>query len=210
MICKLCNCDECRFYCLINKRKYFHCPGCKLIFVPDDDWVSVEDEKKRYQNHHNTIDNVGYVKFLEEVISVVSDSVKVSSRILDFGSGQTAVLTNLLSTHGYDCVPYDPNYDFEIEKDSHCYDSIILCEVIEHLRYLNSELALIRELLKTNGKLIVRTKLYPDDVESFTKWWYNKDITHINFFNKSTLDFMAGKMGLILCSTGYPDIFLLK
>jgi hypothetical protein len=208
MICKLCDFDGCQFYCLINKRNFFLCPGCQLIFVPDDEWISVDDEKKRYLNHHNTIDNIGYVKFLEEIAAVVSDNVKIPSRIIDFGSGQSAVLTQILRRNGYGCVPYDPNFDLKLDESGPIYDSIILCEVIEHLRDINSDLAFIKGLLKKTGSILVRTKLYPENKESFTKWWYNKDLTHINFFNLATLNFIAGKMDRTLCSSGFPDIFL--
>jgi len=210
MICKLCNFDECQSYCLVNKRNFILCPVCQLIFVPDNEWISVDDEKKRYQNHHNTIENVGYVKFLEEIAGIVSDNVNVPSRIVDFGSGQSAVLTQILNTKGYSCIPFDPNFGFKIDETGPVYDSIILCEVIEHLRDLNGDLAFIKGLLKKTGCILVRTKLYPENKESFTKWWYNKDLTHINFFNLVTLDFIARKMGRTIYSTRFPDIFLLS
>lgn len=150
------------------------------------------------------------MKFLEEVVHVVFNNVEISSRILDFGSGQSAVLTHLLNKQGYHCTPYDPNFDLKIDETGPFYDSVILCETIEHFRNINSELMFVKNLLNNAGNIVIRTKLYPEDKETFTTWWYNKDITHINFFSIITLSSIAEKMGLTLHSTEYPDIFLLN
>lgn len=190
--CKLCQADDGSTLLSRGPRTFHVCPSCGLVFVPDNEWLSVEDERARYRHHDNTPDNHGYVCFLNEVVAQVEALGLGGQPILDFGSGENAVLTDLLKTRGLACSAYDPLYGRTQRTGP--YALIILCEVIEHLRDLRGEVARLRDWLSPNGKILVRTQPYPS-IEGIPGWWYSRDPTHINFFNEHALAHAARLVG---------------
>jgi cyclopropane fatty-acyl-phospholipid synthase-like methyltransferase len=130
--------------------------------------------------------------------------------VLDFGCGKNAVLEGIIKKQScLNCDSYDPQFnqiiDFSIKK----YDTIVLCEVIEHLRNLQEELALIKNLMTSGGKVIIRTQKY-STLESFPTWWYRQDNTHINFFNDTTLSFAGSLLNRKCIQTPFKDIAILQ
>jgi SAM-dependent methyltransferase len=209
MKCRVCN-NQSTITAGQNKwRKFCYCDRCGLVFVPEQYWISVEEEKKRYEQHNNTPENEGYLKFLKQIVDVVCDLRRPSARILDFGSGGSAVLTILLTENGFDCTAYDPLFNINIDNDGSPYDIIILCEVIEHLRNIEGEMKKIKNLLKKDGILIIRTRLYPS-VEKIENWWYAQDKTHINFFTTRTIDKIARIINRQKVLPKAEDIFVIE
>ncbi len=209
MICRICLNHSSKIDVPVQRRKFCYCDNCGLIFVPEENWVSVEEEKERYEKHNNTPENKGYVKYLGQVAEIVGKLKKTSPRILDFGSGKSAVLTGILKEHGLDCTAYDPLFDINTDIDGQLYDIIILCEVIEHLRNITDELARIKKLLKADGTLIIRTRLYPSKAK-IAEWWYGQDKTHINFFSRRTIDEVARKLERFKITSEAEDIFIIE
>jgi hypothetical protein len=188
-------------------RGLVHCPACGLVFVPESQWTSVDDERARYAHHDNTPANEGYVRFLGEVADVVCGLVGAGACILDFGSGQAAVLAALLRERGRDCTAYDPLYGIGPDALAGRYEVIVLCEVIEHLRDLRSELTRLGGCLCPGGRVVVRTRCYPSLAE-LPSWWYARDPTHINFFTERTLEVAAGLVGLRCQRANPADLFI--
>ena len=209
MTCKLCKTQGCLLLEKDKRRCYIYCPQCGLVFVPESDQVSVEQEKKRYGLHHNTTDNHGYLRYLGNIVKVIKECGIENPDILDFGSGKTAVLTSLLHKEGYECAAYDPLYNMFPNKQNKKYDIIVMCEVIEHVRDLEKEIGFLDSLLDSSGWLIIRTSLY-SSIDHFTRWWYTEDITHINFFSRSAIDKLAEILKGIAEDTEYRDIFVVK
>ncbi|NLL12496.1 MAG: class I SAM-dependent methyltransferase [Fibrobacter sp.] len=211
MKCRVCENQSIEIAAQNKWRKFCYCDRCGLVFVPELYWISVEEEKKRYEQHNNNLENEGYVRFLKQIVDVVSNIRKPSSspRILDFGSGSSAVLTSLLIGNGFNCTAYDPLFDINIDDDGPSYDIIILCEVIEHLRNIEAEMEKIKRLLKDDGILIIRTRLYPS-VEKIENWWYAQDKTHINFFASRTIDKIAGIINRTKVLPKDEDIFVIE
>lgn len=207
MICRLCKSSKCNYLSKDKRRSYFFCDNCGLIFVPKQDHVGLSEEKDRYEKHENSINNKGYIKFLNEIVKTVKRYAEKDSKILDFGCGKSEVLGYLLKRNGYKCTGYDPLYEKGFVQVNSKFDIVILCEVIEHLRELDKELDLLKELIKPEGKLIIRTQLYKTP-DSICKWWYTGDITHINFFSKKAIEHFASKIGLKLVSVCNEDIFI--
>jgi len=119
------------------------------------------------------------------------------------------VLTILLTENGFDCTAYDPLFNINIDNDGSPYDIIILCEVIEHLRNIEAEMKKIKNLLKKDGILIIRTRLYPS-VEKIENWWYAQDRTHINFFTIRTIDEIARIINRQNVLPKAEDIFVIE
>ena len=190
----------------MNKRRFFLCPACGLIFVPAEDHLSPEEELLRYALHDNTPGHEGYNRYFAELMQVIIDRGPAGA-ILDFGSGRSAVLTGLLNYRGYSCTAYDPLYGIGIDAVDATYDRVILSEVIEHVRDLPGEITLLGKVTRPSGEIVMRTKIYPS-VEDFAGWWYKNDTTHVNFFSHGAMEILAGRLGRIAEMTA-PDIFVL-
>lgn len=210
MICKLCGYSDCMLYLSDKKRNFHHCPNCRLVFVPQENWIRFDDERRRYELHTNTQEHEGYLQFLGKIAHVIDQKFNTNDLILDFGSGKSAVLSEILQKkHGFKCDSYDPLFNLPLKSNELKYDVIILCEVIEHLRQINNEIELIRKHLSENGAVIISTKFYPEK-EYFRCWWYKEDPTHINFFRLETLSYIANKLNKTVVSSDFPDIHILQ
>ncbi len=208
MICPLCRSRNSIIVGQSRRRPFIHCADCDLIFVPEEFHLSVEEERNRYAFHDNTAENKGYIRFLSQVADIAEIVCPPPGRLLDYGCGKNAVLTNLLKNRGRNCDPFDPLYGYYPPSPTYKYDTIILCEVIEHLRNVNKTLPEIENLLKRKGCIIIRTRLRPPEVK-IEKWWYAQDLTHINFFSVKALEFAARLLKRSLKNTAIPDIFLI-
>jgi SAM-dependent methyltransferase len=205
--CKLCLASACVPVGRNKHREFVHCPDCGLVFVPPEFWLDENDERARYAHHDNSLANEGYVKFLGQVADVVAGLGAGQPRVLDFGSGEKAVLAEILRQRGFDCVAYDPLCSKGQAALRDRYDIVVLCEVIEHLRDLRAEILSLKQCLGPGGRIVVRTQCYPS-AAGVTSWWYARDATHLNFFAERTLEFAAGLCGLRCLRTSEPDIFV--
>jgi hypothetical protein len=208
MKCSLCNATGCIALLKDRRRTFYFCKACELLFVPAEEHISLEDEKKRYDLHDNSSGNRGYVQFLEEIVGVIEERQSADQKVLDFGSGKNAVLCGLLQRKGFSVDFYDPLYALGKECLSKKYDILVLCEVIEHMRNLKDEIRIIKKMLDKSGKIIVRTNIYPSR-EEFRAWWYKEDMTHINFFSRKSIELFALKIGFKLVEPVQKDIFVL-
>jgi hypothetical protein len=207
MTCPLCGDDDCRELHRDKGRRFFSCAACTLIFVPPVDHLGPDDERRRYALHDNTFGHEGYVRYLGEIVQVVNDRL-LTGDILDFGSGPEAVLARLFTGRGYRCRAYDPLYGIGADALDATYDCVILSEVIEHVRDLSGEISLLKKVTRPAGRIVIRTKIYPS-IDDFPGWWYKNDGTHINFFSRSAMEFLAGRLGRSV-ETVAPDIFALQ
>ena len=206
--CRLCGFDRLTLVSQDKRRAFYICENCELISVPKRYWLSADDEKKRYELHNNTLSNDGYVKFLSQMADEVQKVCDSNSRVLDFGSGANAVLSQLLNKKNINCRAYDPLFDKFLQNSGERFNIIVLCEVIEHLKNIRGEFEFIDKHLSKDGKIILRTQIYYD-ISKFSGWWYAQDAAHINFFNKKSLQTTAGLLNKELKETEHHDIFLL-
>jgi SAM-dependent methyltransferase len=177
--------------------------------VPEKFYLDMTSEKARYDLHDNSINNKGYVKYLTELFEIVKTISSKNELILDYGAGKEAVLTTILKMNEYNCTAYDPLYNHGEQIENGTFDLLIACEVVEHIRCIQKEIAFIRKLLKPQSKIIIRTQLYPSP-ERFQKWWYIQDLTHINLFTEKTILTLADSLGCILEKIIGKDIFILS
>jgi SAM-dependent methyltransferase len=193
MICKLCLSDGCARVFAPKGRTFIHCPSCGLVFVPESEWLPPAAERARYDKHDNTPGNAGYLDLLSEVVTAARRLRQPPARVLDFGCGERAVLCTLLADAGYLATGYDPAYPDRATLDG-TFDLVVLCEVIEHVRDLRAELVRIARHLAPDGRVLVRTRLYPSP-DRMADWWYARDVTHINFFAEPTFAVVAKLLG---------------
>jgi 2-polyprenyl-3-methyl-5-hydroxy-6-metoxy-1,4-benzoquinol methylase len=70
------------------------------------------------------------------------------------------------------------------------YDFVTCTEVMEHFHEPGRELAIIARLLRRGSLLAVSTALI-DDGTDFSTWWYARDETHVSFYRRKTLAWIA-------------------
>jgi 2-polyprenyl-3-methyl-5-hydroxy-6-metoxy-1,4-benzoquinol methylase len=184
---------------------------CDYIFMDDKNHLDASLEKKHYDNHHNNLESLGYVKMFENLIKefVIAETKNIKTA-LDFGCGEGEVLPILLQRVGIPCDRYDLFYfPKKIYKDKK-YDLIVSTEVIEHL---SNPLEILRELLShlnKDGYLLLMTSFHPSDSEKFLKWFYIQDMTHIGFFSMKTFEFLASKLDLKIIKHNSKNSILFK
>lgn len=100
MICKLCESDLIEKIAEDNNREYYHCNRCELVFVPEKYHLNSADEKKRYDLHDNSIDNPGYVKYLNRIVEIVSELTPIEN---DKRNSQKHLAPFIAKITGYQC-----------------------------------------------------------------------------------------------------------
>ncbi|MCW8929542.1 MAG: class I SAM-dependent methyltransferase [Gammaproteobacteria bacterium] len=178
-----------------DRRNYFQCPECSLVFVPPQQYISTKEEKSMYDLHENSADDPGYRQFLNRFLIPFLTHIKPNSHGLDFGSGPGPTLSIMLKENGHSVVNYDCFYAPDINLLESCsaekaYDFITATEVVEHLHHPKKELERLWSCLKPNGSLGIMTKRVLNQ-KAFTHWHYKNDITHVCFFALETFQWLA-------------------
>ncbi len=175
-----------------NKRAYFLCETCLLIFVQQSDFLQPAQEKARYEEHKNGIASAGYVQFLRRILDPMLPYLTPAMRGLDYGAGPAPTLSLLLDQEGIDCEDYDPF--FRPTPPSPPYDFIFATECFEHFFRPSAELERLHGLLRPQGLLGVMTEQWTS-LSAFSRWYYTHDRTHVIFFHPSTWDLVCARYG---------------
>lgn len=212
--CPLCG-EVSGFWVQLPARPVYACPRCELRFVPEPWQVTPERERARYELHRNSLTDEGYIRFLQPVIACLlrhfrpggeTGTILPPARILDFGSGPTPVLVELLRREGFNAVGYDPCFDSGADL-SQPFDAVVSTETFEHFRRPREELERIAGLLRPGGLLVVRTALWQPG-QDFRTWHYANDETHIVFYSEATFRYIASTWGLRICETNGKDLIV--
>ena len=193
-----------------KKGRIFHfCKYCCFISLDPLFYLSPEQEKARYNMHNNTVQSDGYKKWLLSFINTaVKPFVEKGGSILDFGSGPTAVLGDLLILEGYSVDLYDKFFHDSEYYGS--YDMITSTEVFEHISEPVSVLKQLKKSLKKNGYLSIKTAFHPEEEEEFLTWWYKEDKTHISFFSKETFLYISSLLDMSIHFCDYSSIIIFR
>jgi SAM-dependent methyltransferase len=180
-------------------RRYTQCPTCGQIQVHRDDLPPPADERDRYDEHRNDLSDPRYRDYLNTFLdTAVSPFLEPDARVLDFGSGPTPALAELLRERA--CAPsiYDPFYapDQSVLEGAARYDAIVALEVVEHLHQPGEELPQLIRLLVPGGYLAVRTGIFSGDTDAFDRWWYRRDVSHVSFWTDATIDWLCSTYAL--------------
>lgn len=124
--------------------------------------------------------------FLKRLADPVMERLPPGARGLDFGCGPAPVLSELLTSSGFPCVAYDPFFAPDESLLEAKYDFVTCSEVVEHAYDPAEMFATLRRLLAPGGLLGVMTTFY-DASGSFADWWYQRDPTHVCFYNEETM-----------------------
>lgn len=184
---------------------YYRCTRCDLIFLDSRFHLSPQEEKWRYEQHNNTIEEEGYVNFLGKFLEeAVEPYLTDQMRVLDYGSGPSPVLCQLLAQKGIVAEAYDPY--FAPKNLQAGYDLITCSEVMEHVYEPATVLAELVHLLHPGGYLSIMTRFHPGE-EHFTGWWYHRDPTHVVFYSTTTMNWTARQYPLqIVFINGFDKV----
>jgi cyclopropane fatty-acyl-phospholipid synthase-like methyltransferase len=208
--CKVCNSNANAIIKSKNTRIYSRCIKCGYISLDESFYLDAQDEKKHYDNHHNTMESIGYVEMFKKLISEFIAPLKGVKNALDFGCGEGGVLATLLQNDGIKCDKYDLFYFNDKSYKTKKYDLILSTEVFEHL---SNPIDVLKELLgclNDGGYLLLMSSFHPNDDEKFLKWYYIQDITHIGFFSMKTFEYIAKEFGLKVVRDNHKNIVLFQ
>lgn len=190
-ICPLCHSGNTKYYTKDKLRSYLICNTCALVFVPENQHISDDQEKRRYDQHNNNPDDPGYRKFLSRLANPLCQRLPAGASGLDFGCGPGPALAAMLEDQGYKIAVYDKFYFPDTRVWETKYDFITATEVLEHLRCPERELDKLWRHLNPGGILGITTKLVKNKA-AFDTWHYKRDPTHVCFFSIATFHWLAG------------------
>ena len=205
--CPLCQSRSLFFHKDI-RREYFKCGKCSLVFAGRDSLPSLKTEKSHYDLHENNPEDFDYRNFLARLTKPLLKRLEPNCSGLDFGCGPGPTLSIMMEEAGHKVGIYDPIYYPEISLLSKSYDFITATEVFEHLHQPAKDLEILFKNLKAGGWIGIMTKRVLNK-ESFTKWHYIQDPTHVCFWSETTFKWVAKKW---CASVEFPqaDVVLLQ
>jgi len=194
--CPLCHdCDHIE-YSQDKTRPYLQCQNCALIFVRSKDLLGPKEEKERYSTHQNDFKDQGYRDFLYRLLTPLKEVLIPNSQGLDFGCGPGPAISHYMGEEGYSVSNYDPYFANDLSTLETTYDFLTCTEVIEHIYDVKEAFKQMVELVKDKGVVGIMTQFPPEEQSQFSSWWYKNDPTHVRFFSKNTLNFMANEYNL--------------
>ena len=133
--CKFCGHEEVDSFWIVTKNRsceYFRCKYCGAISLSDKCFLSPAQQHERYKYHNNTLEDLGYTRFLGEfLLKTFSFLPSFSiSGILDYGSGPNPALMQLL---GLIAKYQRENKSYKIESSFTQCESLESC--VEYLAF---------------------------------------------------------------------------
>ncbi len=173
---------------IADRREFYLCERCYIIFVTDAGRLNAEEEKQRYLLHQNRKEDVNYVNFLKQAIDPSLAFLRNDMLCLDFGCGHSPVLASLLEEQGFTCDVYDPFFFPSLKRKQ--YDIIFSTEVVEHFFDPAGEFERFDRLLLPGGYLVIMTSFW-NDLASMENWYYKNDPAHVVFYHYKTFRLIA-------------------
>jgi hypothetical protein len=190
--CPLCGAGHARAFAEVDAKRYRRCERCCLTFLDPGQRPSRALERATYDQHQNDPADPRYRAFLSGLVEPLRAHLERGMVGLDFGCGPGPTIGAMLAGHGIEVVDYDPFYRPSPGALARRYDFVTCTEVAEHLHAPGRELATIDRLLKPGGWLGLMTEMLEDDA-GFATWWYRRDPTHVAFFRRETMAWIAGR-----------------
>lgn len=179
----------------VHGRPLAHCSVCDLVFANPEVAVDAAEERRLYQTHQNSIEQPGYIDFLNRLVEPMAMFVQAGAYGVDYGSGPGPTLSTLMQRRGYGCHDYDPM--FGPHELAPPYDFVTCTECFEHFTSPAKTIQHIVSLLKPQGVLGIMTDLWNRHTV-FETWYYTKDPTHVVFYSLATIDYLCSRFGLAL------------
>ncbi|NZA26324.1 class I SAM-dependent methyltransferase [Luteimonas sp. SJ-92] len=205
--CPLCGGGSCRPESPVLGRRYAACDACGLTFMLPADRPSAAQERAVYDLHRNDPADPGYRAFLERLSAPLIARLRPGMRGLDYGAGPGAALPAMLAAHGFPTAAWDPLYAADARLLRQRYDFIACSETAEHFHDPAAEFARLDGLLRDGGWLGLMTQWRLPE-RPFASWGYARDPTHVCFYQRRTLQWIAQRQGWSLeCPAPHVALF---
>lgn len=191
--CSLC-CSATSFFKEVEARRFFICSVCRLVFLDPEQRLSAPEELGRYRLHQNHPQDAGYRTFLNQLLEPLAPHLMPKASGLDYGCGPGPVLAMMLKERGFMMELFDPYFFPDTAVLKNVYDFITCSEAMEHFFNPRKELDQWDQILKKGGWLAVLTQMR-ESQPVFEKWHYIKDPTHVSFYSRETMDWIAFQYG---------------
>ena len=194
---------EAAFYC---------CPTCGFLWVQEPHW-----QEEAYSSAIASTDtglvsrNIAIAAKLAAMLYFLMDE-RGSGRYVDVAGGY-GMLTRLMRDYGFDFYWADKYCQnlmargFEYIPEMGKCTAVTAIEVLEHVE---DPVGFVDDALKYGqaDTLIFTTELYEGNPPLPDQWWYYSMETgqHVSFFQRRTLDTLAGRLGLHLTTNGWLHI----
>lgn len=145
-------------------------------------------EEARYRTHNNA--GADYLNYLGGTAFPIAKLLAPGAKGLDYGCGPTEGMKKVLSPLGFSVDSYDPIFFPNYSLLKNHYDFLLCSEAAEHFFYPLEDFARMNEMLVAGGVLGVSSRLAVPK-EEFEGWTYRRDPTHVIFFQKETVQWLA-------------------
>jgi len=194
-ICPLCKTKRAERIHENGGREFWQCSLCSLVFVPAVYHLGRMAERARYEEHQNDSSDSRYRQFLSRLVDPLILRLRSNSQGLDFGCGPGPTVSKMLEEKGHRAENFDPHFFPDYELLSLDYDFITCSETAEHFSRPRREFQLLNRLLRDEGWLGLMTQMLEDE-RDFGNWYYHRDPTHVCFYSRKTLTWLAHWLGL--------------
>lgn len=179
-----------------------------MHFVPASAHVTPDVELARYRLHQNSLNDAGYVRFLEPALRALERHAPAGGRVLDYGAGPVPVLAELLRRAGFRVATYD-RYFAPDTGLTPPFDAVVATETFEHFRDPRADLDRIAGLLEAGAVLVVMTSLWTPACD-IARWHYANDTTHVVFYALETFRYIGDRWGFTLVETNSRNLVVLR
>jgi SAM-dependent methyltransferase len=177
---------------------YWQCSVCQLVHLDPVHHLDPSDEKARYDLHENDPEDEGYRRFLRRLLKPLTPRLEQGARGLDYGAGPAPVLADMLAVRGYSMSTYDPFFTSEGGALTGSYDFITCTETAEHFHHPAREFRRFDRLIRPGGWIGIMTRKLEclEDLDvGFEQWHYRRDETHVCFYSRPAMEWIADRFG---------------
>ena len=193
-ICPLCHSASAGVFAELRGSPFSRCEVCSLTFRGPGDHPSPEQELLRYAIHQNDPSDPRYRAYLSPLVEALAPHLATRAEGLDYGSGPGPALPVMLEERGFRVTLYDPFFAPDAAVLAREYDFITCSETAEHFAKPAEEFERFDRILRPGGWLGVMTQLLTEDTD-FGRWHYARDVTHLCFYTRDTMAWIAGRHG---------------
>jgi len=205
--CKICNSESNKIFTrkILNKYdiNYFQCSKCGFIQTDEPYWL-----EEAYQHVFN-IEDTGIVRrnilFAKRTAGIIFFLFDKNASFVDYGGG-TGLFVRLMRDYGFDFYwndPYSQNiFSRGFEYDPEKILDVELVTAFECFEHFTEPIKEIERLLSISHSILFSTVPFETGTPNPDTWEYYSFSTgqHISFFSLSSLNYIAQKYHLYLCT----------
>lgn len=206
--CRVCLSTEVTLFQTVGGKAYWQCRDCRAVLIDAAHLPDEQAQLNRYRLHHNSPDDPGYRRFLDQLAQPLLARLAPGSGGLDYGCGPGPALAQMMTEAGHRVRLYDPFVHPDPSALQGTYDFITCTEVVEHFHHPADEFARLDRLLRPGGWLAIMTCFLADD-EPFADWYYRRDLTHVVFYREETFRLLSARFNWD-CEIPIPNIVFMR